>query len=103
MRIGCHVSISGGIHCAVDNASKIDGTAFQIFTRNPRGWNAKEITDSERDLYKSKLDKSGIDSSATCAHMPYLASPKKDVHEKSVARGEVHAWNTIHCNPSERR
>ena len=54
MRIGCHVSISGGIHCAVDNASKIDGTAFQIFTRNPRGWNAKEITDSERDLYKSK-------------------------------------------------
>ena len=55
MRIGCHVSISGGIHCAVDNASKIDGTAFQIFTRNPRGWNAKEITDSERDLYKSKL------------------------------------------------
>ena len=94
MRIGCHVSISGGIHCAVDNASKIDGTAFQIFTRNPRGWNAKEITDSERDLYKSKLDKSGIDSSATCAHMPYLpnlASPKKDVHEKSVATlvGEV--------------
>ena len=88
MRIGCHVSISGGIHCAVDNASKIDGTAFQIFTRNPRGWNAKEITDSERDLYKSKLDKSGIDSSATCAHMPYLpnlASPKKDVHEKSIA------------------
>ena len=61
---------------------------------NPRGWNAKEITDSERDLYKSKLDKSGIDSSATCAHMPYLpnlASPKKDVHEKSVATlvGEV--------------
>ena len=45
-------------------------------------------------MYKSKLDKSGIDSSATCAHMPYLpnlASPKKDVHEKSVATlvGEV--------------
>ena len=50
MRIGCHVSISGGIHCAVDNASKIDGTAFQIFTRNPRGWNAKEITDSEKTV-----------------------------------------------------
>ena len=38
MRIGCHVSISGGIHCAVDNASKIDGTAFQIFTRNRLPW-----------------------------------------------------------------
>ncbi|MDI1495991.1 MAG: endonuclease 4 [Cenarchaeum symbiont of Oopsacas minuta] len=88
MRIGCHVSISGGIHCAVDNASDRDCTAFQIFTRNPRGWGAKEITDSDVNLFKSKIAKSRIDQSATCAHMPYLpnlSSPKKDVHEKSVA------------------
>ena len=87
MRIGCHVSISGGIHCAVDNASKLDCTAFQIFTRNPRGWGAKEIQGEDADNFKSKIAKSEIDPSATCAHMPYLpnlSSPKKDVHEKSV-------------------
>ena len=37
MRIGCHVSISGGIHCAVDNASKIDGTAFHGYSLGTLG------------------------------------------------------------------
>ena len=29
---------------SIDNAVERDCTAFQIFTRNPRGWNAKELT-----------------------------------------------------------
>ncbi|MDE0396223.1 MAG: endonuclease, partial [Candidatus Poribacteria bacterium] len=37
-RIGCHVSISGSIDMAVDNAVQRGCTAFQMFTRNPRGW-----------------------------------------------------------------
>ncbi len=43
MQIGCHVSISGSIDKAVDNAVERKCSAFQIFTRNPRGWHAKEL------------------------------------------------------------
>lgn len=87
MRIGCHVSISGSIDMAVDNAVRRECTAFQIFTRNPRGWHAKDLSEKDAGAFRSKLEQSGIERTATCAHMPYLpnlASPKKDVFAKSV-------------------
>ena len=43
MQIGCHVSISGAIHHAVDNAVERECSAFQIFTRSPRSWHAKKL------------------------------------------------------------
>jgi len=87
MQIGCHVSIAGSIDKAVDNAVKRECSAFQIFTRNPRGWHAKELTKEDVSNFKSKLKASKIDRFAICAHMPYLpnlASPKDDGFQKSV-------------------
>jgi deoxyribonuclease-4 len=87
MQIGCHVSISGGISNAVDNAIERECTAFQIFTRNPRGWHAKDLDNNNVDAFKEKLDSSKIDRFSTCAHMPYLpnlATPKEDSFSKSV-------------------
>ncbi len=87
MQIGCHVSISGSIDRSVDNAIERDCTAFQIFTRNPRGWNAKDLEKDVIKNFKNKLDSSKIDKLATCAHMPYLpnlSSPNKEPYSKSV-------------------
>ena len=87
MKIGCHVSISGSIDKAVDNAVERECSAFQIFTRNPRGWHAKELVGMDVKNFKEKLNDSKIDRFATCAHMPYLpnlSSPKEDGFEKSV-------------------
>ncbi len=87
MQIGCHVSISGSIDKSVDNAVKRECSAFQIFTRNPRGWHAKELTKDDIDNFKSKIKSSKIDRLAICAHMPYLpnlATPKEEGFEKSV-------------------
>lgn len=87
MQIGCHVSISGSIDKAVDNAVERECSAFQIFTRNPRGWHAKELSEEDVKNFKDKLKASKIDQFATCAHMPYLpnlSSPKPDGFEKSV-------------------
>ena len=94
MRIGCHVSISGAISNSVDNAIERECTAFQIFTRNPRGWHAKPITDVEAETFRTKLDGSGIERAATCAHMPYLpnlSGPNEEPYRKSVKTlvGEV--------------
>ena len=55
-RIGFHVSISGGISNSVDNAIKDHCTAFQIFTRNPRGWAAKPLDNEDIQLFKDKLE-----------------------------------------------
>lgn len=87
MQIGCHVSISGSIDKAVDNAVERECSAFQIFTRNPRGWHAKDLLDNDITNFKEKLKTSKIDRFATCAHMPYLpnlSTPKEDGFEKSV-------------------
>jgi len=87
MQIGCHVSISGSVDKAVDNATERDCTAFQIFTRSPRSWHAKDLVDADVKNYKEKLVESKIDRFATVAHMPYLpnlATPNQDAYTKSV-------------------
>lgn len=85
-RVGFHVSIAGGINNAVDNAKAIGCTAFQIFSRNPRGWQAKPLATQDASLFKEKLAASGIDKSATLVHMPYLPnlSGQGELYKKSV-------------------
>ena len=87
IRVGFHVSIAGGISNSVDNAKKIGCTAFQIFSRNPRGWAAKPLAPDDVHLFKSKLSASGIDNSAVIVHMPYLpnlSGPDGEFYTKSV-------------------
>lgn len=91
VRIGCHVSISGSIDRAVDNAVGRGCNAFQIFTSNPRGWHAKPIPDAEAAEFRKKVKKSGIGAGATVAHMPYLpnlASPDPEKFERSAVTFE---------------
>lgn len=87
MQIGAHVSISGSIANAITNASERECSAFQVFTSNPRGWHAKDLTDDDITNYKNNLSQSNIDRFATVAHMPYLpnlSSPEIPVYEKSI-------------------
>ena len=87
MQIGAHVSISGSLDMAIDNAVERECNAFQIFTRNPRSWFAKDLDPVEVKKFKEKLQKSKIDRMATCAHMPYLpnlSSPDDDGYQKSI-------------------
>jgi len=87
MQVGLHVSIAGSIDKAVDNAVTTGCTAFQIFTRNPRGWAAKPLTSNDASNFREKLAASKIDKFATVAHMPYLpnlSSPEVDPFARSV-------------------
>tara|TARA_B100000929_G_scaffold280451_1_gene258465 strand:- start:3349 stop:4188 length:840 start_codon:yes stop_codon:yes gene_type:complete len=87
MQIGAHVSISGSVDRAVDNAIERECSAFQIFTRNPRSWFAKDLDIIDLNRFKEKLQASKIDRMAICAHMPYLpnlSSPEDDGYEKSI-------------------
>jgi deoxyribonuclease-4 len=87
VRVGFHVSIAGGISNSVDNAKKIGCTAFQIFSRNPRGWAAKPLAPDDIKLFQEKLAASGISKSSVMVHMPYLpnlSGPEGEFYKKSV-------------------
>jgi deoxyribonuclease-4 len=99
MKVGFHVSIAGGISNAVDNATKIGCTAFQIFSRNPRGWTAKPLDPKDVESFKNKLADSRIQQDSVIVHMPYLPnlSGSGESYEKSVETlaGEITRCSTL--------
>ena len=87
MQIGVHISKSGTLDSWVDNAIQRECSAFQVFTRSPRSWFAKELDSDETKKFREKLEASNIDRMATCAHMPYLpnlSTPEDEGYEKSI-------------------
>ncbi len=100
MKVGFHVSIAGGISNAVDNATKIGCTAFQIFSRNPRGWTAKALDPKDVESFKNKLAESKIQQDSVIVHMPYLpnlSGMSGQCYEKSVQTlaGEIVRCSTL--------
>jgi len=84
VKVGVHVSIAGSLDLAVDRAQDAGCNVFQQFSRNPRGWSYKPLSDGDCELYKKKIATTGL---LPVDHMPYLpnlASPKTEIWEKSV-------------------
>lgn len=85
MKIGFHVSISGSIDLAVDRALALGCNTFQIFTRNPRGWNPRPLKAGEAEAFREKRSKAGLEP--VYAHTPYLinlASPREEIYRRSL-------------------
>ncbi|HWQ67269.1 MAG TPA: deoxyribonuclease IV [Methanospirillum sp.] len=85
VRVGVHVSIAGSLAMSCARARERDCDCFQIFTKNPRGWAAKEITESDADSFRGAV--STTITGPVFAHMPYLpnlASEKPDIYAKSI-------------------
>lgn len=55
--LGCHASIAGGYHRAIERGSELGCTALQIFTRNQLRWRAKPIEDRELFLFREAREK----------------------------------------------
>ena len=85
MILGLHVSIAGSIDKSVDRAVALNCKTFQIFTRNPRGWQFQDLKHEDTNLFKKKCKDNNI--KFPIAHMPYLpnlASPKDEIYDKST-------------------
>ncbi len=85
VKFGFHVSVSKSIDLAVNRAQEDRCESFQIFTRNPRSWAFRKLSDIEIDSFKQKRIQAGID--LVFGHMPYilnLASPEKDTYKRSI-------------------
>lgn len=70
MRLGVHVSIVGHIYEAVDRAAKLGCNTFQIFSRNPRGWEALALVPEDVEEFKRCRKEKKI--SPVVVHIPYL-------------------------------
>ena len=82
MKLGVHVSIAGKISEAVPRAESLGCNTIQIFSRNPRIWEQKKLSDDDALEFREKLKRSNIDP--VFIHVPYLtnlASPDRSVFE----------------------
>ena len=69
LRIGCHLSASGGYLAMAQTAVSIGANVFQFFTRNPRGGAAKPIDRADVAAFLSYAESNGI--GPILAHAPY--------------------------------
>ena len=69
MRIGCHLSSSGGFLAMGETALSIGADTFQFFTRNPRGGAAKPFDKADADALNALMDAHGF--APILAHAPY--------------------------------
>ncbi len=86
VRLGVHVSISGGLDKAVNRAKELGCNTLQIFSRNPRGWSAAPLKTEAIINFVNLLSMEDIDP--IIIHTPYLinlASPDEEIYEKSIA------------------
>ncbi|MCP3874657.1 MAG: deoxyribonuclease IV [Desulfobacteraceae bacterium] len=84
--IGAHVSISGGVENAFQNAESIGAKSFAMFTRNQRQWVSKPLTDKNITKFKKNCTKGGYDSKHILPHDSYLINlghPEKESLKKS--------------------
>ncbi|MBO4354143.1 MAG: deoxyribonuclease IV [Clostridia bacterium] len=85
LKIGYHVSSSGGFVSMARQALDAGGNTFAFFTRNPRGGAARIITQIEVDEFLKIAAETGI--SNLVAHSPYTLNPcSHDEHLREYAR-----------------
>jgi deoxyribonuclease-4 len=85
IRLGVHVSISGGVDKAVTRARDLGCSAMQIFSRNPRGWKASPLSSRAAAAFREAVEDGEIDP--IVVHTPYLlnlASADETLHRRSI-------------------
>jgi deoxyribonuclease-4 len=85
MRIGVHVSIAGRIYESLERAKALGCNTIQIFSRNPRGWQAGEF--EPKDVAEFARLKSKYDIAPVAVHIPYiinLSTPDDALYKRSI-------------------
>ncbi len=69
---GAHISASGGVENAPDNAHAIGAGGFALFTKNQRQWSAAPLTAHSIDSFKARCAEYGYRSFQIMPHDSYL-------------------------------
>lgn len=87
MKVGCHISVAGGLSLAFQRARDLECESFQIFTRNQRQWKVKELTAEEIASFKASRKVYDYEDATLCAHASYLinmCATEKEKRTKSL-------------------
>ena len=71
--IGCHLSASKGYANMAREAISLGANTFQFFTRNPRGFSAKEPDEKDISEFLTAVRENGFGK--VVAHAPYTLNP----------------------------
>ena len=83
--LGAHVSISGGIHNAIDRGVASGCGVIQLFTQNANQWRGKAVSDADAGLFRDKFAASGLKSAMSHdIYLINLAAAPGDVKDKSL-------------------
>jgi deoxyribonuclease-4 len=85
LKIGCHVSIAGGIDNSVVRAGELGCNTMQIFSKNASTWREKILKKDEVESFRGNLKNSNINP--VFIHTSYLinlASPSDELYFKSI-------------------
>lgn len=86
--IGAHVSASGGVESAPENARAIGANAFALFTKNQRQWVSAPLSQKNIGLFKERCEAYGFDARYILPHDSYLINlghPEEEGLAKSRA------------------
>ena len=92
MRVGVHTSIAGGVEHAAYRAREIGCDTFQMFSANPRGWRAADLTPGACERFREARAAGRL--APVVIHDNYLinlATADPILREKSIGafRGEL--------------
>ena len=86
--LGSHLSISGGLHKAIEESVGLDCDCVQVFTKNQRQWKVPPLPEDQVEAFSQALQNRGWAGDRVVSHNSYLinmASPDSEGWEKSVA------------------
>lgn len=89
--LGAHVSASGGLYKAIENADAIGAECIQIFGASPRQWHASDPRPQDIERFVKLRNERGI--GAVFLHAAYLVNlgaPLKSSYNKSVKNLAAH-------------
>lgn len=72
MKLGAHISTSGGLPNVIERTKKVGGESFQIFTSNPRGWQFNERSPEEISEFAKQVKENNF--SVSVGHAIYLTN-----------------------------
>ena len=72
MRIGAHMSVSGGKYMAFESGKKLGCEAIQVFIRNVRGWASGPLKQNEIDEFIKKKEELKDEIWPVISHNSYL-------------------------------
>lgn len=93
--LGAHMSISGGMHKAIEDGASIGCTTIQIFTKSNRQWAAKALSKDEVMLFKETAKRLQI--SPLVAHATYLINIASADHQTLQKSTEALAIELERC------